>query len=70
MQNDPSLHHDQQNQSDYFIQEQGAEKGAEFANDAEENGMEGGAETAGQTEPKDFEPFNLDALDNMNKGEE
>ena len=81
MQNDPSLHQDQQNQADHLIKAKGVEQTAkEMKSDDEEveknqsqdpaqkNLSE--AEKADQTDPKDFEPFNLDKVDDIKKGDE
>lgn len=81
MQNDPSLHHDQQNQADHLIKTKGSEKAADFADENEQTSKDdlqekpagkhlSEAEKEEQTDPYDFEPFALDKLDKINKGDD
>lgn len=67
LENDPTLHQDQQNQADHFLKTRATESGNEFikrdpVSDDKELSEE---EKASMTRPEDFEKFNLDDLDRL-----
>lgn len=68
LENDPTLHQDQQNQADHFLKARAAENGNELTkrdplSDDSELSEE---EKAQMTRPEDFEKFNLEDLDQLN----
>ncbi|MCC5894540.1 MAG: hypothetical protein JJU16_03695 [Alkalibacterium sp.] len=66
MENDPTLHQDQQNQSDYFLKAQGAKESDRLLkNEPGEDGADlSEDEKEKQTKAEDFEQFDLDKLNN------
>ncbi|GAA0482007.1 hypothetical protein IRB23SM22_11000 [Alkalibacterium sp. s-m-22] len=72
MENDPTLHQDQQNQADHFLKTKATESGNEFIKrDPVSDDRELSEEEKAQiTRPEDFEKFNLDDLDQLNDSNE
>lgn len=69
MENDPTLHQDQQNQSDQFIKVQGAKKANDFIkrDPVTDDRPMTEEEKTQQTKPEDFEKFKLDELEKLNE---
>ncbi|PRY82748.1 hypothetical protein [Alkalibacterium olivapovliticus] len=68
MENDPTLHQDQQNQADHLLKARGAKRAKEFAENDTDSDQAGLSDEAKEEEakPEDFEKFNLDKLDHSN----
>lgn len=68
LENDPTLHLDQQNQADHFLKTKATQSGNEFIKRdpfSDDRGLSE-EEKAQMTRPEDFEKFNLDDLDQLN----